>query len=760
MAEELQVRELVSKGAFRKAFSRIYDLFVRRKEGYDLSKNDFTDTYRTKLDALENYQLLPATSRELGGVMVGNGLDIDTKGKLSVVFPDLSRYVTFRDLKKDSTETELRFTKIENAAKQKQDDDAVLDAAVAKRLGLCESKITETKKEADENLKRFENYLTLSEHDAAVAELRGELTTKADIDTVNEVLKKKVTKDKLDGSLVNLLDTIRSEQEKASKDRESIRAVKSDIASLNNLRNLVQGNSQDINHIMQDMQKYLTSEDIKDFVTAEPGKGLSERSFTNADWDRLQSLHNYTLPPATALSLGGVKAGENVEITKDGTINITVPTVKDFIKTADSQRITNALDERITDCEANAKQQTNTLHTLSTSLSTEQEKVASLEKTIKSHDSALTTFATVEDVMKSISDLDKSKVSNEEFAQHTAAKLGLDKLTDDVKNKINSTVTMAVSIDTLQRTLQEAKEKTTRNTDRITRLNSLVAAIRSDIPDSKTYVRAQTGKTLSSNDFSDVWKDKLSVALTDKDIDTRLVGLDANNKIPTEYLPDEERYIQYVDDVTQIGTAREDVLYFNHADKKLYYYDGVNFHTPHDNFYNEAGVDLRTEMADLYVRKSVVEQNTKDISMLQDSITNMTEMTEMYAKKAVTKQLENDVEGLKSHVTEIEDQYAKKIETQQNADDIKTLQGQATEAAEAIALCAEKSELEKSAEEVKALKGRVTTLENELNTYKAKMSMYYAQETEPEKPVAGTLWLNTKDGTFQYYDGTAWAKVS
>lgn len=49
-----------------------------------LSTNDFTNTYKTKLDSLNNYSLPKASSNVLGGIKIGNGLSIDGNGVVSV----------------------------------------------------------------------------------------------------------------------------------------------------------------------------------------------------------------------------------------------------------------------------------------------------------------------------------------------------------------------------------------------------------------------------------------------------------------------------------------------------------------------------------------------------------------------------------------------------------------------------------------------------------------------------------------------------
>ena len=61
------------------------------------------------------------------------------------------------------------------------------------------------------------------------------------------------------------------------------------------------------------------------FVRKETGKGLSTNDYTNAEKAKLagvaEGANNYVLPAPTASTIGGVKAGNNVTISKDGTIS-------------------------------------------------------------------------------------------------------------------------------------------------------------------------------------------------------------------------------------------------------------------------------------------------------------------------------------------------------------------------------------------------------------------------------------------------------
>lgn len=61
------------------------------------------------------------------------------------------------------------------------------------------------------------------------------------------------------------------------------------------------------------------------FVRKETGKGLSTNDYTAAEKAKLagvaEGANNYVLPAPTASTIGGVKAGNNVTISKDGTIS-------------------------------------------------------------------------------------------------------------------------------------------------------------------------------------------------------------------------------------------------------------------------------------------------------------------------------------------------------------------------------------------------------------------------------------------------------
>ena len=58
------------------------------------------------------------------------------------------------------------------------------------------------------------------------------------------------------------------------------------------------------------------------FVQKDGSKVLSDNNYTTAEKEKLAGLNNYTLPTASAETLGGVKAGAGLEI-QDGVLNAT-----------------------------------------------------------------------------------------------------------------------------------------------------------------------------------------------------------------------------------------------------------------------------------------------------------------------------------------------------------------------------------------------------------------------------------------------------
>lgn len=87
------------------------------------------------------------------------------------------------------------------------------------------------------------------------------------------------------------------------------------------------------------MAKYLDSEGllyfwqklVNKFVVKTEGKGLSSNDYTNEEKLKLESLSNYTLPAASADTLGGVKIGEGLTVSNGVISTIPVDTTPEPI---------------------------------------------------------------------------------------------------------------------------------------------------------------------------------------------------------------------------------------------------------------------------------------------------------------------------------------------------------------------------------------------------------------------------------------------
>lgn len=70
--------------ALRYLWAKLKEYFVKQEPGKGLSSNDYTAEDKAKLARLSNYELPAATADSLGGVKVGEGLQVGPDGTLSV----------------------------------------------------------------------------------------------------------------------------------------------------------------------------------------------------------------------------------------------------------------------------------------------------------------------------------------------------------------------------------------------------------------------------------------------------------------------------------------------------------------------------------------------------------------------------------------------------------------------------------------------------------------------------------------------------
>lgn len=69
-------KSFLSKSGLTSLWSKLKEKFVAKEAGKGLSSNDFTTTEKQKLAGLSNYTLPQASATTLGGVKVGEGLDV------------------------------------------------------------------------------------------------------------------------------------------------------------------------------------------------------------------------------------------------------------------------------------------------------------------------------------------------------------------------------------------------------------------------------------------------------------------------------------------------------------------------------------------------------------------------------------------------------------------------------------------------------------------------------------------------------------
>lgn len=69
------------------ALKSAVDSKVDKVDGKGLSSNDFTADYKSKLEGLNNYTLPTASATVLGGVKIGNGIQVAEDGTVSVSIP-------------------------------------------------------------------------------------------------------------------------------------------------------------------------------------------------------------------------------------------------------------------------------------------------------------------------------------------------------------------------------------------------------------------------------------------------------------------------------------------------------------------------------------------------------------------------------------------------------------------------------------------------------------------------------------------------
>ena len=90
---------------------------------------------------------------------------------------------------------------------------------------------------------------------------------------------------------------------------------------------------------------YFWQKIVYGFVKQDGNIVLSDNNYTTAEKEKLAGLNNYTLPKATASTLGGVKVGAGLEVGEDGTLNATGGGTADSVDWSNVQNKPTKLSE-------------------------------------------------------------------------------------------------------------------------------------------------------------------------------------------------------------------------------------------------------------------------------------------------------------------------------------------------------------------------------------------------------------------------------
>ena len=252
-----------------------------------LTENDFTDALKSKLDGIaasaNNYSLPDATASTLGGIKVGTNLAIDSDGVLS------------------STDTNTTYS--------------VGDG------GLTENDFTDALKSKLDGITASANNYSLP--DATASTLGGiKVGTNLAIDSdgVLSSTDTNTTYSVGDGGLTenDFTDALKSKLDGIAASANNYSLPDATASTLGGIK--VGTN------LAIDSDGVLSSTDTNTTYSVGDG-GLTENDFTDALKSKLDgiaaSANNYSLPDATASTLGGIKVGTNLAIDSDGVLSST-----------------------------------------------------------------------------------------------------------------------------------------------------------------------------------------------------------------------------------------------------------------------------------------------------------------------------------------------------------------------------------------------------------------------------------------------------
>ena len=325
--------EITNALATKSDTTHTHSNYVEKVSGKELSTNDFTDNDKTKLDGLMNYTLPIAANNTLGGIKIGTGLAIDGNGIVSTEGTTFTGTVDWDDVTNKPTTFAPDVHNHNDLYYQKSESDSAL--ALKSDVGHTHSEYS----------------LTTHTHTNYVEKVSGkELSTNDFTDA---------DKSKLDGisaganayvlptASSNVLGGIKVGSG-LSIDVNGIVTVNSgEVATWDNLTGKpttfppsthnhndlyntkaeitnALTNKADVGHTHSEYS--LTGHTHTNYVEKVSGKELSDNNFSDDDKIKLNALINYTLPTATASTLGGIKIGNGLSIS-NGVVSITGGTV-------------------------------------------------------------------------------------------------------------------------------------------------------------------------------------------------------------------------------------------------------------------------------------------------------------------------------------------------------------------------------------------------------------------------------------------------
>lgn len=300
---------------------------VDKVDGKGLSSNDFTNELLQKLNSLSNYTLPTASDTTLGGVKVGGGLVI-TNGVLSATGGGVADSVDWENIQNvpssftpsyhTHTKSQITdFPEIPTKISDLVDDSSFvtlneMNTALNNKVDKVSGKGLSTNDytTAEKNkLAGLSNY-TLP---AATASTLGGVKVGAGLAINDGVLSATGggTADSVDWSNI---------QNKPSSFKPSAHThTKSEITDFPNIPTKTSDLTNDSNFV----NTTTMNNALADKVDKVSGKGLSTNDYTTTEKNKLAGLSNYTLPTASASSLGGVKVGSGLSIDSDGVLTAT-----------------------------------------------------------------------------------------------------------------------------------------------------------------------------------------------------------------------------------------------------------------------------------------------------------------------------------------------------------------------------------------------------------------------------------------------------